>query len=78
MAKITTLIQNDPIGPGDAILKAKDFCDNESFLVIFPDDLIFNNVSASSQILSDYYNFGHSVIALTKIETSQIPFKGYC
>ena len=76
LAKITTLIQNDPIGPGDAILKAKDFCNNESFLVIFPDDLIFNNVSASSQILSDYFNFGHSVIALTKIETSQIPFKG--
>ena len=76
LAKITTLIQNDPIGPGDAILKAKEFCNNESFLVIFPDDLIFNNISASSQILSDYYNFGHSVIALTKIETSQIPFKG--
>lgn len=76
LAKVTTLVQESPIGPGDAILKAKEFCNNEPFLIIFPDDLIFNNESASSQILNDYYNFGHSVIALTKIEKSQIPFKG--
>ena len=76
LARITTLVQEDPIGPGDAILRAKEFCNNEPFLLIFPDDLIFNNESASSQILNDYYKYGHSVIGLTKIEESQIPFKG--
>ncbi|MFL2664866.1 MAG: UTP--glucose-1-phosphate uridylyltransferase [Dehalococcoidia bacterium] len=76
LAKVTEIIQENPIGPGDAILQAKEFCNNEPFLVIFPDDLVFDQLSASAQILNEYNKYGNSVIGLIKIHESQIPFKG--
>jgi len=76
LAKITEIVQKNPIGPGDAILHSKEFCNNDPFLVIFPDDLVFNKISASAQILNDYNEYGNSVIGLIKIHESQIPFKG--
>jgi len=76
LANIVTVYQNDPKGPGHAIFQARDFCAGDSFLVIFPDDLIFNNISATEQLLEVYREHGGSVIAVVKTAKEIIHTKG--
>ena len=76
LASITTVYQHEPRGPGHAILQARDFCDGEAFLTIFPADVIINDTSASEQLLQVYRHHGGSVIAATEAPDEIVPTKG--
>ena len=76
LANIVTVYQNEPKGPGHAIFQARGFCAGDSFLVIFPDDVIFNTISATEQLLEVYREHGGSVIAVTKTAKEIIHTKG--
>lgn len=76
LVNVTTVYQHDPKGPGHAILQARDFCDGEPFITIFPDDVIINDVSATEQLIQVYREHGGSVIAVSEAADEIIHTKG--
>lgn len=76
LARVTTVYQHNPKGPGHAILQAREFCDGEPFVTIFPDDVIFNDVSATEQLMQVYREHGGSVIAVNEAADEIIHTKG--
>ena len=67
LANVTTVYQHEPLGPGHAILQAREFCDGEPFVTIFPDDVIIHEMSATEQLLQVYRQYGGSVIAASEV-----------
>jgi UTP--glucose-1-phosphate uridylyltransferase len=76
LVNVTTVFQHDPKGPGHAIFQAREFCDGEPFVVIFPDDLIIHDDSATEQLMQVYREHGGSVIAATESPTETLHTKG--
>ena len=76
LANVITIFQDEPKGPGHAILQAQEFCDGESFVTIFPDDVIINRPSATEQLIKVYKKHGGSVIGVNEAKNEVIPTKG--
>lgn len=76
LASVTTVYQHEPRGPGHAILQAREFCDGEPFVTIFPDDVIIHDTSATEQLLQIYRQYGGSVIAATEAPDEIVHTKG--
>ena len=76
LAHVTTVYQHEPLGPGHAILQAREFCDGETFVTIFPDDVIIHDTSATEQLLQVYRQHGGSVIAATEAPDEIVHTKG--
>jgi UTP--glucose-1-phosphate uridylyltransferase len=51
LANIHTVVQEQPLGDGDAILKAEDIIAGDDFFVFFGDELLFNSSTAPEQLL---------------------------
>ena len=75
-ANISFVVQQDPLGLGDAILQTKDFIGKEPFAVLLPDDIFLGFPSATSQLLEAAQGFGSSVIGVTRLERAEIPLYG--
>ena len=76
LAKVTTVYQHEPKGPGHAILQAREFCDGEPFVTIFPDDVIIHETSATEQLMQVYREHGGSVIAVSEALDEIVHTKG--
>ncbi|MDA1280406.1 MAG: UTP--glucose-1-phosphate uridylyltransferase [Chloroflexi bacterium] len=76
LARITTVYQREPRGPGHAILQAREFCDGEAFITIFPDDVIIHEPSATEQLMQVYREHGGSVIAVNEAPDEIVHTKG--
>jgi UTP--glucose-1-phosphate uridylyltransferase len=60
LARVSFVIQEQPLGLGHAVLTAREAVGHEPFVVILPDDIISHTPGALSQMLevSDRYNAG--------------------
>jgi len=76
LVNVVTVYQHDPKGPGHAILQAREFCDGEPFVTIFPDDVIINETSATEQLMQVYRQHGGSVLAVSETPDDIIHTKG--
>ncbi len=76
LASFTTLYQDNPRGPGHAVLMAKDFVGGEPFALMFPDDVIWHETPAVKQLLDVRAAHGGSVIATRAVPDEVIPSKG--
>jgi len=76
LANVSAVYQYDPKGPGHAILQAREFCDGEAFVTIFPDDVIIHETSATEQLMQVYREHGGSVIAVTEAPDEIVHTKG--
>lgn len=76
LVNIETVYQHEPKGPGHAILQAREFCNGESFVTIFPDDVIINETSATEQLMQVYREHGGSVLAVSQTADDIIHTKG--
>ncbi len=76
LANVVTVYQHDPKGPGHAILQARDFCEGEPFVTMFPDDVIINEISATEQLMQVYREHGGSVLAVSQTADDIIHTKG--
>jgi UTP--glucose-1-phosphate uridylyltransferase len=76
LAHVTNVYQHEPRGPGHAILQAREFCDGESFVTIFPDDVIIHDTTATEQLLQVYRQHGGSVIAANEAPDEIVHTKG--
>lgn len=65
--KFTYVRQKSQNGLGDAVLHAEHLIQDEAFAVILADDLIFNNPSCTSQLISAYQDNHCSVIGLNRV-----------
>lgn len=72
LANIAYVRQPYPKGDGDAILRAKNFIGNEPFLVLFGDDLVDEEVSASCQLAEVFEQTKSPVIATIEVEDSEV------
>ena len=70
--KISFAMQEQPLGLGHAVLTAAPMVGDEPFLVLLPDDLIFNERSATQQLIDAFESFGGSVIAVAELPQEAI------
>lgn len=73
MANIYYIRQNQPLGLGHAILKAKSFVGKDPFLIALGDDIIYNKKQeVSSQLIEKYNKYGKSLIGVQEVLPSDV------
>ena len=72
LADIHYIRQKEPLGLGDAILKAEKHIGNEPFAVLLGDDIIVNKKSAMEQLIECYENADISVIGLEEVPLEMV------
>jgi UTP--glucose-1-phosphate uridylyltransferase len=68
--------QKEPMGLGDAILKAEKHIGNEPFAVLLGDDIIVNSQSCTGQLMSVFSRFQKSVISIELLPPEKISSYG--
>lgn len=74
LARFYSVIQREPLGDGDAILKAEKLVANEPFLVLFGDDLVQSKIPAAKQLM-DQFN-GESIMAVQRVRRQELSSYG--
>ena len=69
--KFTYVRQKTQNGLGDAILHSEHLIKNEAFAIILADDLIINNPSCISQLISSYDEHQCSVIGVNEVPKNE-------
>ena len=69
--KFTYVRQKTQNGLGDAILHSEHLIKNEAFAIILADDLIINNPSCISQLISSYEEHQCSVIGVNEVPKNE-------
>ena len=72
LASIHYIRQKEPLGLGDAILKAEKHIGNEPFAVLLGDDIIVNKKSAMAQLIECYESVDCSVIGLEEVSLKMV------
>ena len=67
LARVSYVIQDQPLGLGHAVLTAREAVENEPFVVILPDDIIAHAPGAVSQMLDVAQRFGPGVVAVEPV-----------
>lgn len=72
LANIHYIRQKEPLGLGDAILKAEKHIGNEPFTVLLGDDIIVNEKSAIKQLVECYERVNYSVIGVEEVPFEKV------
>ena len=67
LAKVSFVIQEEPLGLGHAVLTARDAVGDEPFVVILPDDIIDHQPGVISQMLEVVAQYDGGVIAVEQV-----------
>ncbi len=76
LANITYARQPSPRGDGDALLRACEWTNNEPCLVLFGDDLVYNDRSSAVQLVEAFEKTQTPVIALEKVPAEKVSSYG--
>ena len=76
MAKFSFVRQEQPLGLGHAVLTAKELVGDEPFVVMLPDDVIWNTDGATQQMLRVYARYRASVIAVEQVPMEAVEAYG--
>jgi UTP--glucose-1-phosphate uridylyltransferase len=74
--KISFVRQGDQKGDGHAILQARHLLQDESFLVVFGDDITFGKESSVKQLIEAYNEKKSSIVAVTTVDRAKISSYG--
>lgn len=77
MAKISVAYQPEPLGNGHAILMAKEFLNDEPFVVVWGDDIFESRQPRIKQLIDTHNQHGGSVLALVESQ-HEASFPEYC
>ena len=69
---IEYVVQELPLGPGHAVLKAKDIIGNNSFVAIWADDIIDSKLPASYQLIEVYDKYFSSVVGVQAVDKNLV------
>jgi len=75
-ADIFYVQQKSPLGLGDAILFAEKHIGKEPFVLLLGDDIIYNNVPASRQLINVYNTHKAPIIGVEKLPDYMLPRYG--
>ena len=76
MARVSSVRQEQPLGLGHAVLTARDAVGDEPFAVILPDDVVFHETPALSQMLEVYRRRDGGVIAVEQVPPERVSSYG--
>ena len=76
LADLKFIVQEKPLGPGDAVLKAKKFINNEPFALLYADDIVISKTPATKQLIDSYNKCNASVVAVTPKPESELKHFG--
>lgn len=76
MADFHFVIQEEPLGLGNAVLVAEEAVGDEPFALFLPDDIIEGKPSAMEQMLAIYERHGSSVVAVEQVPREAISSYG--
>ncbi|WP_300341529.1 UTP--glucose-1-phosphate uridylyltransferase GalU [Fusobacterium sp.] len=68
MANICYVRQNHPKGLGHAILKAKSFVGDEPFIIALGDDIVYNKVPVTKQLIDNYSKYHSSIVGCQEVK----------
>ncbi len=74
MAKYSYVYQNEPLGDGDAVLRAREAVGDEPFVILFGDDIVKSDVPAAKQLIDQFT--GESIIAVQPVPEDQVSLYG--
>ncbi len=70
------VIQRKPLGDGHAVLQAKNLIGEESFFVLYPEDIVESKVPSLLQLLRIFKTAQKPVIALSRVSKERLPSYG--
>lgn len=73
MANFHYVLQEKQNGTASAIALAKDFVGNEPFVVLFGDDVMYNKVPVTKQLLDAYNSTGKTILGCKKVDYKDVP-----
>ena len=76
MARVSSVLQEQPLGLGHAVLTAHDEVGYEPFAVILPDDVVFHTTPALTQMLEVYSRRSGGVIAVEQVPSERVSSYG--
>lgn len=76
MAHVGSVLQEQPLGLGHAVLTARDAVGDEPFAVILPDDVIFHTTPALAQMLEVYRRRAGGVVAVEEVPSERVSSYG--
>ena len=65
-------IQEKPLGLGNAILVTKEFIEQDPFVIILPDDLIFAQKAITLSMINYFNHFNSNIIAVREVQNELI------
>jgi UTP--glucose-1-phosphate uridylyltransferase len=74
MEKVTvsTVFQNQQLGLGDAVLRAREHVGHEPFLCLLGDTIFSGSTGPAAQLVEAYNQFGTSVIGLEEVPAEKV------
>ncbi|WP_300330899.1 UTP--glucose-1-phosphate uridylyltransferase GalU [Fusobacterium sp.] len=72
LANIFYVRQNHPLGLGHAILKAKPFIGDDPFVIALGDDIVYNEKTATTQLIETYDKYGASVLGVQEVAKEDV------
>lgn len=76
LAHISYVQQQQPLGLGDALLKAKTIVGEEPFAIILPDDFILSCEPTLKQMIEVYQEHGGGLIAIEEVSKDRLSSYG--
>ncbi|OGZ57973.1 MAG: hypothetical protein A3B96_01395 [Candidatus Spechtbacteria bacterium RIFCSPHIGHO2_02_FULL_43_15b] len=76
LADFLYVCQDEPLGSGDAVMRAQGIVQDEPFAVFYADDIVESVKPAIGQLIEVYDNYRTSVLGLFKVPKSEVNLYG--
>jgi len=76
MVNVSTVLQEQQLGLGHAVLMAREIIGGDPFAVFLPDDIILGEMPTIGSMIKQYRLHGSNVVAVKEVSDSVVPFLG--
>ena len=76
MVNVSTVLQEQQLGLGHAVLMAREIIGGDPFAVFLPDDIIWGEMPTIGSMIEQYRLHGSNVVAVKEVPDSEVPFLG--
>jgi UTP--glucose-1-phosphate uridylyltransferase len=70
--KIGTVMQDQQLGLGDAVLRAREYVGDEPFICLLGDTIFSGDIGPASQLVRAYEKYGTSIIGLEEVPAEKV------
>ena len=76
MVNVSTVLQEQQLGLGHAVLMAREIIGGDPFAVFLPDDIILGEMPTIGSMIEQYRLHVSNVVAVKEVPDSEVPFLG--